>query len=460
MMFKVRTPFHFQTAVHWVFSFLFEEILKLDFLIVPSTQPGYCFTLDGKHLDLPDIFFFKASSAWLKPESQPTLPLSYWDVSSSGLHAPTLTEPLPILFGNSGVVLSDNQIHCHVDIIGSIFFMLSRYEEVVLPDRDNHCRFPASASLAQKAGFLDHPVVDEYIELLWACMKYLWPQLERKTRRGQVYVTCDVDEPFDSGALSFRKFGRSFGGDLLKRRNAGLAVKRAYNLFASRRGDYRFEPYYTFDWYMDVCEQHGRRCIFYFIPVNGTCVYDGCYALTEPRILSLIRKISDRGHEVGVHSSYNSFQDAAQLLKERQGMIAACEKAGVQHVNVRGNRQHFLRWDTGRTQDYLDAAGFEYDTTGSFADAPGFRYGTSRTFAMWSWQKNEPLKIKQRPLVLMEASVIDDEHMGMGYTDKALELMMTLKRRALQYGGDFTFLWHNSHLLNRQDREFFLQLIT
>ena len=460
MMFKVRIPFHFQTAVHWVFSFLFEEIFKLNFEIIPSTQRGYCLTLDGKHLNLPDIFFFNASSAWLKPESQPAAPLAYWDVSSSDLHAPKLTEPLPILFGDKGVALSDNHIHCYVDIIGSIFFMLSRYEEVVMPDRDNHDRFPASASLAQKAAFLDRPIVDEYVELLWACMKHLWPQLKRKTRQGQVHVTCDVDQPFDIGAVRFLNFVRSFGGDLLKRRNACLAVKRAYNLFASRRGDYRFDPCDTFDWYMDVCERHGRQGVFYFIPENTAGENDSYYALTEPRILSLIHKLSEHGHEIGVHGSYNSYQDAAQLAKERQCMIAACEKAQVQHVSIRGNRQHYLRWDTSQTPDYLDAAGFEYDTTGSFADAPGFRYGTSHSFSMWSWQKQAPLKIRQLPLVLMEVSVIANHYLGLGYTDEALELMLTLKRRALQYGGDFTLLWHNDHLLNRLDREFFLQLIT
>lgn len=48
--------------------------------------------------------------------------------------------------------------------------MIARYEEVLLWDRvdkDLYGRFPSSESLAYKEGFLDIPIVNEYIEWLW-----------------------------------------------------------------------------------------------------------------------------------------------------------------------------------------------------------------------------------------------------------------------------------------------------
>ena len=57
--------------------------------------------------------------------------------------------------------------------------MLSRYEEYVDSSRDVHDRFPAKASLAYKEGFLDQPIINEYIELLFACMLCLWPNIKR-----------------------------------------------------------------------------------------------------------------------------------------------------------------------------------------------------------------------------------------------------------------------------------------
>ena len=39
-----------------------------------------------------------------------------------------------------------------VDVLGSIFFLLTRYEEIVIGTRDRHGRFPASASIAGREG--------------------------------------------------------------------------------------------------------------------------------------------------------------------------------------------------------------------------------------------------------------------------------------------------------------------
>ena len=51
-----------------------------------------------------------------------------------------------------------------LDILAASFFMLTRWEEYVNRTRDNHNRFQATASLAYKQGFLDRPIVNEYIE--------------------------------------------------------------------------------------------------------------------------------------------------------------------------------------------------------------------------------------------------------------------------------------------------------
>ena len=48
--------------------------------------------------------------------------------------------------------------------------------------------------------------------------------------------------------------------------------------------------------------------------------------------------------------------------------------------------------------------------------------------------------MSERPLIVMECSVIAECYLGLGYTDQALDLMLTLKARALRHGGDFTLL--------------------
>lgn len=443
--------------LRWVADIVLGEMLGLSFEVTDGVAGRSSLTMDGRTLAMPSLFpdLDVDKSEWAK--QIPALPLPVFDAANI-LPEADVEGALPVLFGNGDVAFSDAEVRCDIDIFGSIFLMLSRFEEVALPDRDNHDRFPASASLAWKGDFLYRPIVDEYVELLWAMMKRLWPELTRRRREGRIRVTCDVDQPFDRVGSSAKALVRSIGGDIGRRRSPGLAVRRTRNFFAHRRGDLRFDPYYTFDWYMDVCEREGQSAAFYFIPDHSAGAIDGSYEIGEPRVLALIDAIARRGHEIGVHGSYNSYLSGDQIRRERSRLAAACEKAGT-GAQVRGNRQHYLRWDTLRTPDELDAAGFDYDTTGSFADRPGFRYGTSHPFAMWSWQRRAPLRLRQRPLILMEASVLSPVYLGLGHTPEAMDMMQLLKRRALKYGGDFTMLWHNSELLIREDRDFFQEII-
>jgi peptidoglycan/xylan/chitin deacetylase (PgdA/CDA1 family) len=388
----------------------------------------------------------------------PKQPLPRWRINRIVPVSANLLGPLPVLFGHPGLDMDKGRLRCNIDIFGSIFFMLSRCEEVVLADRDVHNRFPGSASLAGKAGFLERPIVDEYVELLWSLIKQFAPNLKRDRRHGQVQVTCDVDTPFDCTASSGLWFLRSLAGDIVKRRDMRAARRRIRRFRNHRRGDHRHDDNYSFDWYMDKCEQHGRRAAFFFIPDRSAGNRDGCYKLTDSAIQELIRKIAARGHEIGTHGSYNSYRDGKRVVRELDRLKKACRRAGI-GTDVEGNRQHYLRWDTMETPDHLDGAGYVYDTTGGFADAPGFRFGTSRPFPLWSWQKRAPLRIIQRPLVFMETTLRSSEYMGKPGSLNCLELSLKLKNRAMRYGGDFTMLWHNSNLQTAEDREFFEELI-
>lgn len=453
MSLLISLPLYCQSELKWTCSVLFGEIIGVSYRVEVKNIDGVEIILpNGSTIKFEDHFFSKLGSVGGIAEiNTPT-------VAELAINEFIPEVNLPVIYGSNKLVIESNLISCSIDIFSSCFFMLSRWEEIVSNDRDQHDRFPATSSLAFKAGFLYRPIVDEYAEMLWSMLKHLCPVLERKGRQGQVVVSCDVDNPFDCSVSTFKKMVRTASADLAKRKSIGLAAHRARRYLYNRLGNYRFDPYYTFDWYMGVCAEHGRNATFFFIPDHTAGAIDGCYDLHEPRILSLIKTIVDRGHDVGVHGSYNTYQDAAQVKRERQRMIAACNQAGVA-VKVQGNRQHYLRWDAAQTQDHLEAAGFEYDTSGSYADMPGFRYGTSHEFSMWSWKKKAPLKIKQRPLVVMECSVVDTPYLGLGYSEEAMDLMLMLKSRAMKYSGDFRLLWHNSHFMNKEDKQFFVELL-
>ena len=55
---------------------------------------------------------------------------------------------------------------------------------------------------------------------------------------------------------------------------------------------------------------------------------DGIYSLEDPWIRKLMKKICGRGHEIGLHASYNSFRSADQVKKEFERLISVAEKRG------------------------------------------------------------------------------------------------------------------------------------
>lgn len=335
-----------------------------------------------------------------------------------------------------------------LDIFAACFFMLTRWEEYVNKIRDQHDRFPATESLAYKQGFLDRPVVNEYVEDLKKMLLKLDNNLKFKTYKSKTFVSCDVDQPFDCTVENIQNLIRVSAGDILKRKSIKEFSKRVRRYIFNKFKNYKYDENYTFDWYMDVCEKAGVKAAFYFIPTSIE-EQNGCYELQDKKIQNLIKDIVSRGHEVGVHGSYQTYHDKEKAKLQKNVFDDTLGSLDISQKVV-GNRQHYLRWDSSLTPSVLEHAGFFYDTTGSYADRPGFRYGVCYEFSMFDILNRTKLKLKQRPLIVMECTVIDDSYMGLGYSEEVLEVMQDLKQKCFKYNGNFSLLWHNNHLKTKQ----------
>ncbi len=445
----------------YAISTLIGDFLGLPWRYELSGGDGISIALEGQNnaIRMPDVFFRLASSSWLNPDSMPLQPLRSWDTRELVEDIELIDPVVPVIFGD----LSQRECETYVgldlpiDIFGSAFFMLSRYEEVVRPDRDVHDRFPSSASIAFQEGFLERPIIDEYLEILWRAMKKLWPQLERKKTEGVLRVTCDLDSPYQIDFSSYA-MARGVAADLLKRRSPRRAFVNLQTRYRARRGDFSGDPYLDdVDWMMEVNEEAGNRVAFYLI-ADGHDAFDARYRLEEPVIRRLMRRIHERGHEIGLHPSYASYRSAEQLQREAGILRSILENLDIPHQEL-GGRQHYLRWQTPLTARNCEAASMRYDSTLSYADRSGFRCGTGREFTMYDVGGRRSMRLKQRPLVLMETSVISDSYMGMGYSEQAGEYMQMLQSRSMRLGGECTLLWHNSSFENDTARKIYQALI-
>jgi len=350
-----------------------------------------------------------------------------------------------------------NDTVIHYDILGLTYWMLARVEEIGRTDLDKHERFAATSSHAYKHGYLERPVVDEWLHVLGQVIERQWMGLGLRTPAPKMFVTCDLDSPYEA-RTSLANLPRKVAGDLLMRRSVGMAFSSIVRGIRNRAPNVSNDSHLAaVDWMMDVNERVGNRVAFYFI-TDRNHPLDAHYRMDEPVIRSLMRRIHERGHEIGLHPSYTSYADAARTVSEAEILREAMDAEGIQQAEI-GGRQHFLRWQSPVTARNWEAAGLHYDSTLSYADRAGFRCGTCHDYRMFDIQQDRVLNLRQRPLVLMECAVIADRYMGLGHSDAALALMGSFKDKCRRVGGTFTLLWHNSHFGSGPDREFYCALI-
>jgi hypothetical protein len=371
---------------------------------------------------LPDGLFATRAEDWLTEAALPV-------VTEAG--------GLPVLYGGVSPGLG-------IDVFGSAFFMLTRYEELVLADRDRYGRFPAAASVASRAGFLAMPIVDAYVELLWEALQRTWPRLRRAPRRYEVVLTHDVDDPLATLDHGPRDVARQLAGDVLRRREPRLAVRRARSLL----GDRRLDPNNTFDFLMDVSERHGLRSAFYFLAHREQRPRAGPYLFERPWVRALIGHIARRGHEVGLHPSFCTYRDPAAIREEFGRLRRVADAAGVRQDRW-GGRQHFLRWANPDTWRGWEQAGLSYDSTVAYPDGIGFRAGTCHPYRAFDLQERRPLVLVERPFQVMDVTLLPVMRRSpQGAQDVVLDVAAWCRR----YGGCLGILWHNNTVL-RSARE-------
>ncbi|MEA1892105.1 MAG: polysaccharide deacetylase family protein [Campylobacterota bacterium] len=393
-MIKIKIPNNNINERKYILDIIFNEFLGLEYHLEIASKDYEIVLENGESLTVKDTFFNKY------PKDLEYLKLE---------NIPSKIEEL--------------------DIFAASFFMLTRWEEHVNKNRDMHDRFPATESLAYKQGFLDRPIVNEYVVELKSMLLELDNSLVFKERKYELFLTHDVDNLYQWE--SWKQVFRVSLGDILKRKSISLAFERIAEYFLIKREKIK-DPFDTFDWLMDKSESVGVKSRFYFMS-GGVTKFDNRYKIDEPKSLELIQKIKKRGHIIGIHPSYNAFDDKEQFKKE----LDLLEKTVGQKITE--GREHYLRFEVPTTWQVWEDNGMEVDSTCGYADKEGFRCGTGDEFSVFNILSREKLKLKERPLVVMDCSLFD--YNNYTYTNGEKKLAYIKKQT-----NSLTILWHNSYI--------------
>lgn len=443
--FLIHCNYSFPKEREYIYDVIFRDFWELDYKVCYEERSDVILELDDVQLHVNDSFFQQDDSAWLQERSLPKCPIMHKYVPDDFRDFVIATD-IPVIYGDEDEagVFSISRRYCSIDIFGSAFFMMTRYEELIIVERDSYGRFPANKSVAFRENFLHRPIINEYIELLWQWMKHFWPSLTRKERKFTIMPTHDCDNPFRALSITGWARARSLAGDIVKRHSFPLFLQNLKNFYeAEAKGDFSYDPHNTFSRIMDIDERNGLTGIFFFMTAEGRHYLDGKYDIQSPPVVRLAKELVARGHRIGLHPGFGSAEIFEWIQADTERLRQMLEKEKLEVIKL-GGRQHYLYWKVPETWRYYEKAGLAYDTSLGFADWIGFRCGVCFDYPVYDIIERKTYKLREFPLEVMECSGLDYMKLS---CDDMLEKCLEIKAMIKQYQGIFVVLWHNTRFI-------------
>jgi peptidoglycan/xylan/chitin deacetylase (PgdA/CDA1 family) len=327
-------------------------------------------------------------------------------------------------------------------------FLLAREEEELNPRRDGWECFAGNYSCLYELGVLDRPLVNLAAAELdrriaaWAERRGLTPAPLPRWKDGARFAAIlshDVDDlRLRSVDEALRLLGRA-------RTPWSYALRKGAMQLAKSLGtpSTTDDPYWRFDQWAAEEEKHGFHSTFFVFPSRPAAPheFDPTYRLEDPvrfegeiqPFSAALRKLAERGFEIGLHASYRSYMSAERLAAEKGQIESAIGRP------ILGIRQHFLRFEAPETWHAQLQAQFSYDSTLGYNEAPGFRAGIAAPFRPWDPGLEEGMDLLELPLTVMDGTLFRtlllDGPMAARRTIEHLQIVEDV-------GGLAVLLWH------------------
>ena len=297
----------------------------------------------------------------------------------------------------------------HTDIIYNTFFFISRAEELINSQRDEHGRFLAKYSILGQQNRLMIPTVDEYARMLMKMLDLPLPV----PSFSKIYLTHDVDS-----IDHYRHLRGAIGG---------ILRGQWRNVLASLR-DIHNDPAFTFSWLISQDKKvEGAECIYFVKDTMGKGYDYPQYNLDSKDFDTVQQLIENSGAKIGWHGSY--YGGRLRVKSER--------------LKVRLHRSHYLRCSLDRMQELVDM-GAKEDFTMMFPDHVGFRLQTTRA-VRWINPKTMTLtNLVLHPLSIMDCTLSNANYMNLSEDEAYFECQRLLEK-IHQNAGEVVLLWHNTN---------------
>lgn len=325
------------------------------------------------------------------------------------------------------------------DLFSAAFFLLSRYEEYTMQERDRHGRFMASSSLAHKAGFLQLPLVDLWCDALKKQLQRLYPSITFATNQYEQLITVDVDFAYYYRGIGLLKWLSRFIQSAIKLNVSALMQQ----LQAMVHED--ADPYFTYPLF------HAAQAeVAYFFLMSNAGGYDKNIRPDGVVMKHLIQKLQQQATFIGLHPSYLSNQQT-ELLHEEKDLLTSCLKQPVVH-----SRQHFLKLTLPQTFQELIKSGLKNDYSLMYAEVPGFRSSTCMPYRFYDISAEKSTQLILHTTCFMDTTAYQYTNQSDEFT---IQQVLGMKTYIKKLGGCFVTLWHNNNFVHQRNHLLFQNII-
>ncbi len=396
--------------LYFVLDWLLKEVLHLDY-----------FVLDNE-ADLQQIpFFISYGKAFPNALSIPDSGI----LGETGIRQYTCGtgewNRLPVLFSvNNGCSLP-------FDILGAIFFFISRYEEYLdfIPDR--HGRYPANESILSKLGLLERPVVDEWIGELYKLLRQ--QGVNAKLDPFSFQPTYDIDIAFSFRHKGFKRIAGAAARDLIKGH-----LSRLYKRLAANSGMEKDE-YDSFEWLNQTHTALGYHPRYFILAALQHTLYDKNIHPEHPAMQSLIRAFTAEG-SIGLHPSY--YSGSEKIFYAEKDILERLSGRKINH-----SRQHYIRMQLPDTYYGLLERGVVQDWSMGYGSRCGFRAATGRSFLWYDIRNERATRLRIHPFCFMDSTAHFEEKLSAEDAFRKLSVMTDI---LLSTGSRLVTVMHNFSL--------------
>ena len=204
------------------------------------------------------------------------------------------------------------------------------------------------------------------------------------------------------------------------------------------------EDWWVFEKLLEMEREFEIKAIYNFYadarPKNfKRWLMDPSYDVSTDRLKSLLVKLRNDGHEVGLHPTFDAWSDS-NLLNDQKLLLE--ESLGSK---VKTCRQHWLRFSWSKTWKAQFRAGIERDSTLMFNDRPGFRNSAALSWNPWDPETSKIHVMKSVNSLIMDSHLYDYQSFS---SKERSDQIKRWTNECRSVHGECSLLWHPHTLTN------------